>query len=174
MKLLVRYNKLHPVNMIQSYGKEQEWKINIDGNYLYKLNNYYDGDIEVYFRVNFDYNAKDENNKSKIEKIPFEVYISKLPGFSDIMKSDFRPSGIPIVEKYFDLSVLFKNITFIGVKNGERNIKQYIVKSIIKSEIDSTFECEAYISFFTVKDFRIGKMKVKTTKLIKEIKKFLG
>lgn len=174
MKLLVKYNALHPVTMIQTSSKEQEWKIDIGGSNLYKLNNSFDGDIEVYFRVNFDYNAKDENNKPRVEKIPFEVYVSKLPGFSNILKSNYHPSGLPNVEKYFDLSILLNNITFVAIKDGGRNIKQYIVKSIIKSESDKTFDCEAYMVFYTIKDFRIGKMKIKTAKLIKELKKFLG
>ncbi len=172
MSLPVRYNTIHAATTIQTPAKEQEWRIDVGGKWLYKLNTVNENDIEVYFRVNYTNVKEDENKKSKLEKIPVEVYIAKLPGFYEIIGTDFKPNGMPNIEKYFDITKLFENIIWVNIKRLEKSNKQYIIKSIIKSETDNSFECEAYL-VFTSSSLKLNKHRFRKYTILKYLKNFL-
>jgi len=176
MGLAVRFNPVHPVTTIHTPAKAQEWGIDInrkwnERKWLYKLNTINEDNIEVYFMVNHT-TIKDENDNIKTEKIPFEVYIDKLPGFTNIFKSEFHPSGFPNIEKYFNTLELFNHISMVNIRAISKSNKQYVIKSIIKSEIDKNFECEAYLVFTSV-GIGLNKNTLKTYKILKYLKSFM-
>ena len=76
MKSLVKYFTLNPYTIVAVTAKEQEWKIDVTGKWLYKLTVHNeDKNIEVYFRVLY------HNINGKMEKIPFYNYINNLSAF---------------------------------------------------------------------------------------------
>ena len=154
MKYLVKYFTHNPYTIVAVTAKEQEWKIDIAGKYLYKLTIHNeDKNIEVYFRVLY------HNVAGKKEKIPFCNYINNLSAF---IKNKEDISGIfkPIKDTknsyaYSNLESLLNNIKFIHSRKITNFKTQYIVKSVLKN---AGIDYEVYL---VLNDDSIdGKMKI--------------
>ena len=121
MKMLSRFNP-NSVSKVLVTAKEHEWGVDLNGKFLYKVPLKAFKNIELYYRVNYNW------SKNKSEIIPFNEYMDKLPEFFiDHNKKDFKP-GESIEEWFCDLSKIFDNVIFINVRNETNFRRQYIIK----------------------------------------------
>lgn len=136
MKCLLKFNSLHPSTLVAVSAKEHDWKIDISGKWLYKLNIMDESNIEVYFRVYYT-NAPSIN---QMQKLPFDYYISNFEGFSAIFNNNFP---IPKSDKYFNIGEVYKNLSFVKIwentKESAKPIKHYILKGNIKGKKSSKY-----------------------------------
>lgn len=121
MKCSIKFDALHPSYIVEVAEKEENWRLNISGKYLYKLNTVSEH-IEIYFGVYY---------KSE-EKIPFVDYMTILPGFEN--KSS--------TEKYLNIGTLIDHTVFVSIKKLFNYQKRYVIQSVLN--IDSV-NYEVYI-----------------------------